>query len=962
MENHPRTSSPTLAPTSPHKATLLYVLTVAVVLGLFAWALQWIQDEADQERHKAFSDQQYTQAVLIRQSLAGLTDSLTAQAESMANNVLPAYAAGAMDRQSLYAVFQTANSVFPDLKAMFFFDNDGGFVELSAVSHKDLAWAVRDAAEQWARSPGAFKGAPGSIHTPPLSISSEHQLMGLLGQVRHEGHIVGRMVMVLDLGGMLSHLAGGLHSMLKGEIYLLSDDGTVLYSRHHNQIGKSLVDEPVEEHRANQDTLLRLLGMPTGRHICDGSRITDDTDACEFMAWESVQLGPRRIIVTLLAHERDVFTLQTSLARQRLIMGGLLAVLLLTVTAIFSRQRSRQRIEGHNMLLATQLESTPDGVLVMDAESSPTLWNNRLFELWSMDPELPPKRATGHLLEQFGQRLKSPESFMERFRTLSAEAGPEMHAQPIRLKDGTILEVSSNSLVDEREHYRGRAWFFRDVTERNRAETQQKRNRELLQSILDNVHSLVYLRDAKSRYLMVNRRYELFFGWKPGSYVGKTPREVLPRDQASRIYLGDARILQTRRPVESEEILDFNGRRHVMLTREVPLFDESGNVSGIVGFATDITSRKQIEERLRSAVEEFETIFQNTLVGTVLLKSGRRIAKVNTRFAEMFGYLPEDLVGRSTRLLHASEQDFAEFESKYTSKLGSQEIIKVEYPFRRADGSTIWCELSGKALDPARPKSGTLWIVDDITDRMKLEELREDLERILRHDLKSPLSAVIHVPQLLLDDANLDEDQRALLTELERSGHRMLEMINRSLDLYKMEQGVYRLAPVDLDLIGVILRVLREQNSLILAKSLELDIQVDGSAAGITSFLVSGEELLCHAIFANLLKNAVEASPEGGRITVSMTSGDPRTIDVHNAGAVPAAIREVFFEKFATANKRGGTGLGTYSAKLNAEAQGGSVSMHTGEASGTTVTVTLPAPKLDSAPVSTIDDTPPPAV
>ncbi|MBU1002397.1 MAG: PAS domain S-box protein [Proteobacteria bacterium] len=946
MQTPAFTSSLSLTPTSQRKAYALFGLVLVAILGIFVWVSQWVQEEADQERHKTFSDQQYTQAVLIRQSLAGLIESLNAQAESLVTHVLPSFAAETLDYEALHAIFRSANNVFPDLKAMAYFSEDQ-VLDFLSTPDPDVGKAMRDAAEDWVCGPTPSATARGFVYTPPLLITPEHQFMGLIAYVELQGRTVGTLVLVVDLGSMLTRLAGTLHAHLKGDIYALNSNGIVLYSRDRSMVGSNLLANLKGMGKQSQDMLLNMLALPTGRHICSAPHMAIDTSSCEFMSWESVQMSDQRLIITLLAHGSDIFTYQTRSSRQRLLMGGLLILILTGAIALFFHQRSRQRLEDHNLLLATQLESTPDGVLVMNTEPRPLLWNSHLLRQWKISAAKE-REFQRDSLRQISQQLDDPSTFLETFRSLSSAPGPDVRSSTLSLKTGTVLEVNSNSLVDERGNYRGRAWFFHDITKRIQADAALKQSKDLLQSILDNVPSLVYLRDAKSRYVLVNRRYESFFSWKTGSYEGKTPRELLPEAQASSIYLNDAKVIQTRKPYEIEEVLSFKGRQHVMLTRGVPLFDKHNKVSGIVGITTDITARKQIEERLRNAVEEFEAIFENSLVGTLLLKNGRIMSKVNARFAEMFGYQPEELIGRSTRMLHLSEEHYRKFHEEYSSTLNAQEVMKAEYPYRHADGSTFWCQLSGKALDPDLPASGVLWIMDDITDRKKLEQLREDLEQILRHDLKSPLSAIIHVPQLLLDDDNLNSDQRALLHELERSGHRMLEMINRSLDLYKMERGTYRMERKNVELIAVILRVLRELNSQILAKSVEMEILINGKAAGATEFIVSGEELLCHSMLANLLKNAVEASPQGGRITISMVGNGTRTIAIHNAGAVPNEIREIFFEKFATANKSGGTGLGTYSAKLIAEAQGGTIAMHTGEASGTSITVILPGPIKDS--------------
>jgi CheY-like chemotaxis protein len=107
-----------------------------------------------------------------------------------------------------------------------------------------------------------------------------------------------------------------------------------------------------------------------------------------------------------------------------------------------------------------------------------------------------------------------------------------------------------------------------------------------------------------------------------------------------------------------------------------------------------------------------------------------------------------------------------------------------------------------------------------------------------------------------------------------------------------------------------------------------------------------GEELLCYSILANLLKNALEASPEGAQVRVSLRrqsdhNGEAVALDIHNDGEVPQEVRERFFQKYATHGKADGTGLGAYSARLMARVQRGSLQMTSG-AGGTTLSLRLP--------------------
>jgi signal transduction histidine kinase len=98
-------------------------------------------------------------------------------------------------------------------------------------------------------------------------------------------------------------------------------------------------------------------------------------------------------------------------------------------------------------------------------------------------------------------------------------------------------------------------------------------------------------------------------------------------------------------------------------------------------------------------------------------------------------------------------------------------------------------------------------------------------------------------------------------------------------------------------------------------------------------------------MISNLVVNAIEASPPGKEIRIEIETGPALAVSIVNRGTVPESIRDRFFEKFVTAGKARGTGLGTYSARLIADAHGYSLDMRTSdETDETIVTITIPGP------------------
>ncbi len=225
----------------------------------------------------------------------------------------------------------------------------------------------------------------------------------------------------------------------------------------------------------------------------------------------------------------------------------------------------------------------------------------------------------------------------------------------------------------------------------------------------------------------------------------------------------------------------------------------------------------------------------------------------------------------------------------------------------------------------------------------KRERSQEDLDVITRHDLKSPINGLIGFSELLLSNKKLTERQvNKFLRHIHLFATRLRDTVNKSLDLIKMERGTYQVTAAPVDLLVILDFIVHANDKIIVRKNLHTEIRFAGRPLTERDrFGVRGEESLCYNLLSNLIVNALEAATAGGLVTISLWRRQQRAvIEIHNPGAVPASVRDHFFEKYVS-SKRSGTGLGTYSAKLMVETQGGEIRMHTSEAEGTTVTVSL---------------------
>ncbi|RYF42968.1 MAG: response regulator [Comamonadaceae bacterium] len=491
--------------------------------------------------------------------------------------------------------------------------------------------------------------------------------------------------------------------------------------------------------------------------------------------------------------------------------------------------------------------------------------------------------------------------------------------------------------------------------------------------------------DASSDELRYSERYLDMLGYPQGDPPPFL--ELLHPDDHDMVYGGfmsHLRDRSVRSGVQFNDSLDYRMRRsdghYIWVHVEaMSVRGADGRTLRYICSFIDITAFREQEAALRAQVEltrteqrRLDLVVRGSRVGIVDWDGITHATYYSPRFREIRGYAadadtsdwpdyfkvmihPEDrerVVRRWVPFIKGKgpEGPFGEFYSP------------EEYRLSRQDGSYIWARVSGMAV---RDEKGfvTRWIaaVLDITQLREqqalLEQqnealkenarLREEVERISRHDIKTPLNSIVAIPRLLREERRLGPEADELLSIVERAGYRILSMVNLSLDLYKMEQGSYIFRPDAVDLADLVNKVVADVRMHAASKQVRLALDVHRAP------YAWAEELLCYSLVANLLKNAVEASPEGAVVTVTAQAGpDTVLLHIHNRGVVPAAVRGSFFQKYATMGKASGTGLGTYSARLMARVQDGEVVMETSQAAGTTLTVTLRAAPAGQVPAT----------
>ncbi len=342
---------------------------------------------------------------------------------------------------------------------------------------------------------------------------------------------------------------------------------------------------------------------------------------------------------------------------------------------------------------------------------------------------------------------------------------------------------------------------------------------------------------------------------------------------------------------------------------------------------------------LKESEERYHILFDISPFGIIVHNDGI-INLVNKRGTLLFGYINEnELVGRNLF-------DFLLIndEKPYITKNDVNELIvnsSLQTKLKQPNNKLVDVAVYSEYFD-YKNEILVLSLIVDITERKKLENLRRDVEHIMRHNLKTPLTSVLGYAELLLQEP-LEQEIKQDIKNISESGKKMLDIINSSLDLLKMEEGTYKLKYELVDINEIINRLQGEFKTLLKDKSLKFQVSIEKLHSDSNQVIIIGDETQLYSLFENLLKNAIEASPKNETISFSIKENtDNYIFYIKNMGIIPAEIRKNFFDKYVTKGKNRGTGIGTYNAYIITKYHKGNITFTTSEKEGTTLIVSLP--------------------
>ena len=402
-----------------------------------------------------------------------------------------------------------------------------------------------------------------------------------------------------------------------------------------------------------------------------------------------------------------------------------------TTINIDAQRQAVAELEANRALLNVTLQSTDEGILVVDAEGRVLTLNQRFLQLWRVPSELAKQGEDQALLDHVLDQLVEPAEFLAKVHALY---GSDAEARDTLLfKDGRIFDRYTRGLAFGGA--RGRIWCFKDVTEQRGAEAALRDSEHKLLTILDNVDAYIYLKDTEGNYLFANRAVRRLWNAEMEDIVGKGDEAFFDAATAARIREVDRRVLRDGETARTEETNSMPGGAPAITywSTKLPLRDADGNIHALCGISTDISARKQAEIELLAARNKFAAMLEALPDLLFELDADHRITAYHSPRTELLAAPAEHFLGRRHDEFlppeAASQVSAALLEAARDGRSTGRQYW-LDLPVGRR-----WFELSVQRESMPDPQAASFIVLArDITDRREMTDAlrqREEYQRAL---------------------------------------------------------------------------------------------------------------------------------------------------------------------------------------------------------------------------------------
>jgi PAS domain S-box-containing protein len=274
--------------------------------------------------------------------------------------------------------------------------------------------------------------------------------------------------------------------------------------------------------------------------------------------------------------------------------------------------------------------------------------------------------------------------------------------------------------------------FTQDITERKHAEEALRNSEARLDTLVQTIPDLIWLKDANGVYLSCNKMFERFFGASETEIVGKTDYDFLDPELADFFTKHDHNAMEAGKPTSNEESVTFadDGHRAFLDTIKTPMYDTNGMLIGVLGIGRDITARKHVEDLLLESEDKYRVLAESSPGMIFLMDVNGYIIYMNNAGATPFNINPKEIIGKHLMDIFPpdiAQQNLDEIQKIISTKKPLYSEREMQFPH-----GSIWLE---SRLTPIFNKENqvvsVLGLSMNITERKIAEKELLKLSRVV---------------------------------------------------------------------------------------------------------------------------------------------------------------------------------------------------------------------------------------
>jgi len=444
-----------------------------------------------------------------------------------------------------------------------------------------------------------------------------------------------------------------------------------------------------------------------------------------------------------------------------------------------------------------------------------------------------------------------------------------------------IVQLNSHLMRNKEGKPIGIEGTFTDITEIYNLEQDLKESEEKFRSIAEeSLLGICVIQDDLVKY--INTQFADLLGysvdeiknWEPGWFANVIHPDdrdwVVEQAKKKQLGLKDVRYYYQYRLInKSKNIIWLDNFSKTILFR--------GRNANLVT-AVNITERKIAEQKLKESEEKYRNIYENTPFSVVLINSQGVVIDANPTTEEMFGYKRDDFIGKRFMDLSIIHPDYLPTILELFQKfVKGEKMHRIDIKIQRKNGTIFWTNLQAALMtltgetyvqalftDITSKKESELLVNKEINKLKELEKIRKNLISRVSHELKTPLVSISGGSELLLTLYNKEFSSETLeiLELIEKGGTRLKYLVDRLVDISKIDYGKFKLEIKSEDLSEIIRECSREISYLLKNRKINLNLSLP------ESIYINIDRIRMEQVIINLLSNAIKNSPPNGEVNV----------------------------------------------------------------------------------------------